>query len=165
MRTRMTRSINVLLEGEPRHQDAAIRTEACIKRIEEEGVELERLAVANANWRRGQGKEKMAGWLNEFGGGIEAVISNNDAMAIGALDALEESEWTGALPMIVGLDGIEQAREAVQEGRMTGTVVNDARSQAEAIVALAVGLGRDESPEAPGMEDRVVRVPHDVLLY
>ncbi len=86
MRTRMTRSINVLLEGEPRHQDAAIRTEACIKRVEEEGVELERLAVANANWRRGQGKEKMAGWLNEFGGGIEAVISNNDAMAIGALD-------------------------------------------------------------------------------
>ncbi|HCT92279.1 MAG TPA: galactose ABC transporter substrate-binding protein [Lachnospiraceae bacterium] len=153
----------VLLEGEPGHQDSAIRTESCIKSIEEGGVELERLAVANANWRRSQGKEKMAGWLDEFGSGIEAVISNNDAMALGALDALAESDLAELSPVVIGLDGIEEARAAVRDGRMAGTVVNDARGQAEAIVALATELGKDEIPDIPDMKDRIIRVPHKTV--
>lgn len=154
----------VLLEGEPGHQDAAIRTESCIKRIREGGVEVERLAGANANWRLNQGKEKMEGWLAEFGDKIEAVISNNDAMALGVLDALSEPEWADIRLAVLGLDGIEEAQTAVEEGRMAGTVINDARGQAEAVVELAQRLGRDEIPsDIPNMENRIVRVPYEML--
>ncbi len=154
----------VLLEGEPGHQDAAIRTESCIKTIKEGGVEMRRLAGANANWRFNQGKEKMEGWLAEFGDGIEAVISNNDAMALGALEALDEPEWADLQIQVLGLDGIEEAQAAIKEGRMIGTVLNDAKGQAEAIVQLAADLGRDETPRAIShMENRVVRVPYDIL--
>lgn len=154
----------VLLEGEPGHQDAAIRTESCIKKIREGGVETERLAGANANWKLNQGKEKMEGWLAEFGDEIELVISNNDAMALGALDAMSEPEWSNLHIEVIGMDGIEEAQTAVQDGRMMGTVLNDARGQAEAIVKLALALGRGEEPgEIAGMKNRVVRVPHDKL--
>lgn len=154
----------VLLEGEPGHQDAAIRTESCIKKIKEGGVEMHRLAGANANWRFNQGKEKMEGWLAEFGDEIEVVISNNDAMALGALDAIAEPEWADLRIQVLGLDGIEEARLAIQEGRMIGTVINNAKGQAEAIVELAVSLGRGETPKKISyMENRVVRVPYDIL--
>lgn len=154
----------VLLEGEPGHQDAAIRTESCIKRIKEGGAGMERLAGANANWKLNQGKEKMEAWLQEFGDEIEAVISNNDAMALGALDALEEQKWSGIQAAVIGLDGIEEARAAIQEKRMIGTVINDAEGQATAIVKLALQLGRGETPEnVPGMEKRVIRLPYDLL--
>lgn len=154
----------VLLEGEPGHQDAAIRTESCIKRIKEGGAGMERLAGSNANWKLNQGKEKMEAWLQEFGDKIEAVISNNDAMALGALDALGEEKWSGIQAAVIGLDGIEEARAAIQEKRMIGTVINDAEGQAEAIVELALQLGRGEAPEdIPGMEKRVIRLPYDLL--
>ncbi len=154
----------VLLEGEPGHQDAAIRTESCIKEIKEGGVEVERLAGANANWKLTQGKEKMEGWLTEFGDEIEVVISNNDAMALGALEAMSESEWADIHIEIIGMDGIEEAQAAVQEGRMMGTVLNDAEGQAEVVVRLALKLGKEEEPgEIPNMKERVIRVPHDKL--
>lgn len=154
----------VLLEGEPGHQDAAIRTESCVKTIREGGVEMERLAGANANWKLIQGKEKMESWLSEFGDKIEVVISNNDAMALGALEAMSEPEWSDIQIEVIGMDGVEEAWEAVQAGQMIGTVLNDTKGQAEAIVELALKLGRGETPEEiPNMENRVVRVPHDKL--
>ena len=154
----------VLLEGEPGHQDAAIRTESCIKRIKEGGAGMERLAGANANWKLNQGKEKMEAWLQEFGDEIEAVISNNDAMALGALDALGKQKWSKIQAAVIGLDGIEEARIAIQEKRMIGTVINDAEGQAAAIVKLALQLGRGEPPKnIPGMEKRVVRLPYELL--
>ncbi|MCI9217220.1 MAG: galactose ABC transporter substrate-binding protein [Dorea sp.] len=154
----------VLLEGEPGHQDAAIRTESCIKKIQEGGVEMYRLAGANANWRLNQGKEKMEGWLTEFGNEIEVVISNNDAMALGALDAMSASQWSDIHIEVVGMDGIEEALLAVKDGRMMGTVMNDAQGQAEVIAKIAYKLGRRETPEnIQDMNDRVVRVPHDKI--
>lgn len=154
----------VLLEGEPGHQDAAIRTESCIKKIQEGGVEMYRLAGANANWRLNQGKEKMEGWLSEFGNGIEVVISNNDAMALGALDAMSAPEWSDIQIEVIGMDGIEEALLAVKDGRMMGTVMNDAVGQADVIAKIAYRLGKGESPEnIPNMNNRVVRVPHDKI--
>lgn len=154
----------VLLEGEPGHQDAAIRTESCTRKIREEGVEIQRLAGANANWRVSQGKEKMEGWLAEFGDRIEVVISNNDAMALGALDAMSAPEWADIRIEVIGIDGIEEALQAVKDGRMMGTVMNDAAGQAEVIAEIAYKLGRDEIPEdIPDMNNRVVRVHHDKI--
>ena len=85
-------------------------------------------------------------------------------MALGALDALEEQKWSGIQAAVIGLDGIEEARAAIQEKRMIGTVINDAEGQATAIVKLALQLGRGETPEnVPGMEKRVIRLPYDLL--
>ncbi len=134
----------VMLEGEPGHQDSLLRTEYALGALEEAGVELERLAGAAANWNRGQAAVRMQEWLDEFGGGIEAVISNNDDMALGALDAL--GEWEGEAPFVFGVDATAPALEAVAEGRMYGTVLNDAEGIADSMLKLALTLSEGGDP-------------------
>ena len=145
----------VMLEGEPGHQDALLRTEYTIQAITDGGVEVERLARDTANWNRAQAAARVGQWLEEFGGQIEAVLSNNDDMALGAIDALEATgrpleDW----PLIVGIDATEPALEAVADGQLYGTVFNDSRGQAQAILDLAMALYFGEDPaQAVDLED------------
>ncbi|USF26844.1 D-galactose-binding periplasmic protein [Firmicutes bacterium ASF500] len=137
----------VMLEGEPGHQDALLRTEYTIQTITDQGIEVERLARDTANWNRAQAAARIASWLDEFGDQIEVVLSNNDDMALGAIDALKETgrplkDW----PLIVGIDATAPALEAVEAGQLYGTVFNDSRGQAQAILDLAMALCHGEDP-------------------
>lgn len=156
----------VILEGEQGHQDTTIRTESCLKTIKEAGVKLERLATTSANWRRTQAKEKMDVWLKEFGDEIEVLVSNNDEMALGALDAIEEHEIPDGQIKIIGLDGLEEAKAAVKEGKMIGTVLNDVDSQAKSVIDLAIRLGKGEDLDETleSNKNRVLRVPHQKII-
>lgn len=93
----------VMLEGEPGHQDAAIRTEYSIKTVTGAGISVEKLANDTANWQRAQASAKMGQWLKdeEIGPRIEVVFSNNDDMALGAIDAYRAAGIED-LPVIVG---------------------------------------------------------------
>lgn len=130
----------VMLEGEPGHQDTSIRTEYCIKTIVENGIELEKLADDTANWEGAQATTKMTKWIKNFGDKIEVVFSNNDAMALGAVQALDNLNITENRPLIVGIDGLPDALAAVENGSMAGTVINDSKAQANAIFNIAYEL-------------------------
>lgn len=130
----------VMLEGEPGHQDASIRTEYCIKTMTQNGMELEKLADDTANWQSAQATTKMTQWIKNFGDKIEVVFSNNDDMALGAIRALEESNTIKNKPLVVGIDGIPEALEAVKNGSMIGTIINDSKKQANAIFDIAYTL-------------------------
>ena len=155
----------VILEGEPGHQDSMIRTESCLKTLKSAGIQLERLGTACANWTRTQGKEKMEGWLQGFGDTIEILFSNNDAMALGALDAMEENDIPFGQIKVIGLDGMEEAVTAIQEGKMLGTVLNDADAQVKSIIEIAISLGKKETPTDIDYMDshHAVRVPHRII--
>ena len=60
----------VMLEGEPGHQDALLRTEYSIKTLTEAGIETEKLANYHADWQRGQAALRMQQWITEFGNRI-----------------------------------------------------------------------------------------------
>ena len=77
----------VLLEGEAGHQDAISRTDCSVKTIMECGVELEKLSYQFADWNRGQAENRMTQLISQYGSQIELVISNNDEMALGAVEA------------------------------------------------------------------------------
>ena len=147
----------VMLEGEPGHQDSLLRTEYSIKAVTEAGIEVEKLANAPANWNRGQGAARMSQWLREYGEDIEVVFSNNDDMALGAIDAIRE--WGGPMPLVVGVDATAPAREAVAEGDLYGTVLNDAQGQARAMVELALALADGGKP------DQVVELQEDHYVW
>lgn len=140
----------VMLEGEPGHQDALLRTEYCISTLEKAGVAAEKLASGAANWQRGQANIKMRQWLRDFGENIEVVFANNDDMALGAIDACEEAGLDkNTMPFIVGVDATPPALEALREGTLKGTVRNDASGLAQSILDLAVSLsaGGEPSPD------------------
>lgn len=129
-----------MLEGEQGHQDTSIRTEYCIKTITQNGIEVEKLADDTANWEGAQATTKMTKWIKTFGDKIEVVFSNNDAMALGAVRALDNLNITENRPLIVGIDGLPDALSAVKNGLMAGTVINDSKAQANAIFNIAYDL-------------------------
>ena len=151
----------VMLEGEPGHQDAAVRTEYAIKELGWQGIEAEKLANEIANWQRSQAFAKVVQWIEKFGDSIEVVFSNNDDMALGAIDAYQSlgiKDW----PIIVGIDATPPALEALRQGTLAGTVFNDARGQGQAIFELAYALAtdRDVQQAVPELEGQYVWKSH-----
>lgn len=125
----------VLLEGESSHQDAVIRTEWAIRTLKDHGVPVEKLTGGIANWERSQASALMEQWLESYPDQIELVISNNDDMALGAIDAMERM---GARDIqVVGIDGTIPGIEAVESGKMLGTVSSDKEKFAWAIFSIA----------------------------
>ena len=145
----------VMLEGEPGHQDALLRTEYCISTLAKAGVSTEKLASDAANWQRGQAAIRMRQWLREYGESIEVVFANNDDMALGAIDACTEAGLDkNTMPFIVGVDATPPALEALREGTLKGTVRNDAQGLAQSILDLAVSLSAGtKTPQGTALSD------------
>ncbi|WP_105613956.1 galactose ABC transporter substrate-binding protein [Vallitalea okinawensis] len=135
----------VMLEGQPGHQDALLRTKYAINAVVEQGIEVEELVRDTANWQRSEAKDKMATWLDFFGDDIEFIFSNNDAMALGAIDAMKASEVAYNIP-VVGVDAIESAIEALETGEIIGTVNNDNAEQGKMVMNMAYYLAINEDP-------------------
>ena len=136
----------VMLEGEAGHQDALLRTKYSVLALTEAGVPVEKLANDTADWQRGQAGIHMTQWLEEFGDQIEVVFANNDDMALGAIDACLAAEMD-PLPFVVGVDATPPALEAVAEGTLQGTVLNDAQGQAREMLDLACDLAEGTAPQ------------------
>ncbi len=152
----------IVLEGEAGHQDAIVRTEYSVSTLIENGVEVEKLGYAIANWNRAQAQTKMTQMLSEYGENIELVLANNDDMALGAIDALKACGWEKeAWPVVVGIDGTDVGLEAVKNGEMAGTVYNDKEGQAEAMLELAYALSVDGDLSELSLEDnKYIRLPY-----
>lgn len=156
----------VILEGEPGHQDALVRTENSVKTVSNAGYTLQKLGDEIANWNRAQATTKMAAWIEKYGEEIEVIFSNNDDMALGALDALKTSNIQ-QYPIIVGVDGIQAGLESVKKKEMIGTVYNDYRGQAKATVDIAYSLSlHQDFPDTIHLiEDKYVYLPYQKVTY
>ena len=127
----------VVLEGEMGHQDAIVRTDSSVETILAKGIKMEKLSYEIANWKRAQAQNRMEQLIRQYGNTIELVLSNNDDMALGALDSYRIMGYTkDNMPMMLGVDGMQEALEAVKDGRLTGTVYNDKEGQAKMMAAI-----------------------------
>ena len=130
-----------VLEGEPGHQDAIIRTENAVDTLKNNGIELEKLCCGIANWNRAQAQNRMMHIISQHQNNIELVLANNDDMALGAIDAYKKLNYTeSALPVFFGIDGTDVGLNAVKDLELAGTVYNDKEGQAAAIAKLAVEI-------------------------
>jgi methyl-galactoside transport system substrate-binding protein len=138
----------VLLKGEPGHQDAEARTKYSLKAIRDAGIKVQKLAEDTAMWDRVKGKEKMANFLAAYGNKIETVIANNDDMALGAIEVLKDAGYfqSGKYIPVVGVDASGPALQALAEGTMLGTVLNDAKNQGKVTMRLAYVLAKKQKP-------------------
>lgn len=149
----------IMLRGEQGHQDATLRTEYSIKAMKDGGFDVEELGSDTANWDKVQGTDKMKGFIAAVGlDKIEAVLGNNDDMALGAIEALKAEGYNMGDPKkyipVVGVDATAPALEAMSKGTMLGTVLNDAKNQGWAAVriAFAAAQGKAIDKEAIGYE-------------
>ena len=143
----------VMIMGDPGHQDSILRTEYSVKAITDAGIQVEELAVDTANWARAEGQDVMARILAAHDD-IEAVICNNDEMALGAIEALKAGGYLtdgGDFIPVVGVDCNEEAQIAIGEGTMYASVFNDAYGQADAVVKLCTLLAKGETPTSENL--------------
>ena len=144
----------VLLEGEAGHQDAISRTEYSVKTLMKKDVILEKLSYQLADWNRGQAENRMNRLISQYGKEIELVISNNDEMALGAVEAYRtvgyaREDW----PVIFGIDGLEDALKAVKAGEMQGSILNDRVDQAKEMAKMAVKLFDGEAFDQENLKE------------
>ena len=154
----------VMLEGEQGHQDASIRTEYSVKRLVDSGIKVEKLGSEVANWSRTEASEKVDRWIEKYNDKVELIISNNDDMALGAIDVLNKSKIKNNMPLIVGVDGIKDALKAIDNGEMTGTVISDAYKQGKAIFDTALRVSSESILDKDnGIDARYIRIPHVIV--
>jgi methyl-galactoside transport system substrate-binding protein len=156
----------VMLMGEPGHQDAKLRTEYSVKTIEAAGIKVQEVAKDTANWQRSQGQDVMAAIL-AANSNIEAVIANNDEMALGAIEAMKAKGYfiDGGISIpVVGVDATTEALIAIKDGTLYSSPFNDAVNQGYAVVKLCELLSKGETPTAENLgynlSGRYVWIPY-----
>lgn len=121
------------LKGKESDTNAGVRSDAFHEVIDQyEGLEL--VATEVANWEQTEGKEKMETILQSYPD-LKGVICGNDTMAMGAIAALEAAGKTDVC--VIGVDGSNDARDAIKAGKMTGTALQQAALIAEMAVQQA----------------------------
>ena len=138
----------IMIKGDPENVDAQYRTEFSIKALEDAGMEVNKLDEQVGMWDQAQGQQLVANALSQYGNDIEVVFCNNDAMALGALQAIEAAgRKVGTDIYLVGVDALTEVVEDVISGTITGTVFNDHISQshsaADAAANYLTGKGND----------------------
>jgi methyl-galactoside transport system substrate-binding protein len=155
----------VVLEGEAGHQDAIVRSETSVDALIEEGIQIEKLESAIANWNRAQARNRMEQMIETYGEGVELVLANNDDMALGAADACDSREIPEEeRPAIIGIDGTKVGLEGVRNGKLIGTVYNDKEGQARAMLQLALAAATGEGMEdLPLTDGKYIRLPYSEI--
>ena len=146
----------IMVQGDPENIDAQYRTEYSIKALTDAGVEVDELLLQRGDWDQAKGQQIVQDALTQYGDDVEVVFCNNDAMALGALQAIQAADRTvGKDIYLVGVDALTDAVQNIVDGNFTGTVFNDYFSQAQGAANLAVKFLKGEEVDPVNMVDYV----------
>jgi ABC-type sugar transport system, periplasmic component len=140
----------IMLKGRIGSPLTSLRTKYSISALNNEGIKTEELTEINCEWLEECAKSSIESVFLKYGDKIEAIISNNDAMAIGAIKALQKYGYNNdnkeKIIPVVGIDGMPEAKEFIQKGYMLGTVVVEPCDLAEALYNIGMNLAAGKSP-------------------
>lgn len=104
------------------------------------------MATQSGKWDRSGAMGLMENWIQANKGNFKAVFAQNDEMAMGALKALEDAKIKNDV-VVIGVDGIADAKKAVKDGRLDATVFQDAKGQGAKAVEVAMMAIKGEKLE------------------
>lgn len=152
----------IMVQGDPENVDAQYRTEKSIEALTAAGVEVEELVKMRGDWDQTKGQEITANALSQHGAKIDVVFCNNDAMALGALQAIEAAgRKVNEDIYLVGVDALVEVVEHVMNGKMTGTVFNDYFGQAHTAADKAMDFVNGKDVDNVYMVDYVKVTPEN----
>ncbi|MGZ2744567.1 sugar ABC transporter substrate-binding protein [Burkholderia stagnalis] len=147
----------LVLMGELSNESARTRT----KDIEEvlatkECAGMKIVDKREGKWSRTQGQDITMNWLSS-GVKFDAIVSNNDEMAIGAINALKAArKWTPKT-VVAGIDATPDGLASMKSGELKVSVFQNAAGQGQQSVAAALKLAKKQSV------DRYVNVPFELV--
>ena len=129
----------VMIMGDPENVDAQYRTEFSIKCLTDNGVQVNKLFEQRGDWMQENGQQLAATALAQFGKEIDVIFCNNDAMALGAYQAIVDAgRKVNEDILLLGVDALDECVEMVANGQMTGTVLNDHIGQSHKAADVAI---------------------------
>ncbi|WP_341487825.1 sugar ABC transporter substrate-binding protein [Pararhizobium sp. A13] len=147
----------VVMMGELSNQAARMRTKDVHDVIATDACKgIEIVEEQTANWSRTQGADLVTNWLSA-GLEFDAVIANNDEMAIGAIQALKASGRSMDSVVIGGVDATQDALASMAEGDLDVTVFQNAAGQGKGSLDAALKLARGETV------DKKVYIPFELV--
>ena len=138
----------VMIMGDPENVDAQYRTEFSIKALTDAGLAVNKLFEQRGDWDQTKGQELAATALSQYGNDVDVIFCNNDAMALGAYQAIVDAgRVVGQDIYLVGVDALDECQAMVADGTMTGTVLNDHIGQSHTAVDVALKAAKGEKME------------------
>lgn len=128
-------SFNIVIIEGPMGQSAQLQRYEGITNILKDYDGIKILATDTANWSRSEAMTLMETWITKYGDEIDAVIPENDEMALGAREAITAA---GLDIPCIGIDGITDAVTAVGEGEMIASDFQNAEGQITGALEVAV---------------------------
>jgi len=146
----------VILMGELGNEAAIGRTDGIKKVVKEKFPDIKIVREQTGNWKRERGKTIMENWLAS-GQEINGVASNNDEMALGALQAIKAAGKLGKIP-VGGTDASNDALKSMDRGELNNTVFQDPVGQGEEAVNAAYLMVKKEPN--PKVVDGKIWIPY-----
>ncbi|MBD2700243.1 sugar ABC transporter substrate-binding protein [Spirosoma sp. BT702] len=137
---------NILMMHGYMGQAAQIKREQGAQEILKQYPNLKLLAHQTAEWDRAKGMSLMENWIQSFGSQINAVFAQNDEMGLGAVKALTDAGLKDKV-LVVSIDAIPDALQAVKKGSLDATVFQNAEQQGAKAIEAAVKLAKGQPVE------------------
>jgi inositol transport system substrate-binding protein len=152
-----------VLQGKLDNEAAIKRTSGFVDTIEADFPNIEIVDIQVGNWQRDQGVSITENWLTAYGDEIDAVVANNDEMALGAVEVLQRAGRDDVI--VLGVDFTPDAKAAIEDGTMVGSVRQDLAGQGAGGVQIAYDLFNAEVTENPLWIPFVLITADDVDQY
>lgn len=155
----------VVLMGELFHAAARVRThdiDDVLSRPECENITIvERQA---GYWSFDYADQQVTEWL-AAGVKFDAVIANNDEMALGAIRALKRNNIPMKDVIVAGIDATDDALKSMVEGDLDVTILQSAQGQGKTAIETALRLIRKETVERENYVPFELVTPQNVSQY
>ncbi|MBS6435789.1 MULTISPECIES: substrate-binding domain-containing protein [Pantoea] len=132
-----------ILMGALSNEEARERTRA-VEAFVAQHNEMKVVEKQTAKWQRNEAVDVVSAWVLN-GTPVNAIVANNDEMAIGAIMALNQARKKNVL--VAGIDGTPDGLQFIKNGEMAVTVFQDARAQATGAVKVASQLLNKQKTE------------------
>src|SRR6201996_7790928 len=147
----------LVIEGQLSNQAAVQRTKdihEVIATPDCSGIKI--IAEQTGEWDRTKGQNLMTNWLSK-GMQFDAVVSNNDEMAVGALQAMKSAGLDTKKSIVGGVDATQDALASMKAGDEKVTVFQDAAGQGHGAIDTALKLAKGEKV------DKKVYIPFQLV--
>lgn len=157
----------VIIQGTMGHPDAVARTQANQDIFTESGFKAELLDTQTGDFKTAAAKDVMDVWMGKYGDEIEMILSNNDAMLLGAIESCKAEGYFGAGDKVmgaVGINALPEVLDLIENETIIGSIMSNAYEEGASIYAMAHNAleGKDVmdgvNGELGGMKD--LRVPY-----
>lgn len=162
----------VMLKGEYNNIVSIERSKYPILTIEQSGIKTKELISVFARWEREAARNAMESILLRYNpNNIDVIITNDDSMALGAIQALQAQGFnTGnkeKTVAVVGVEGLVETQELIKKGMMLGTILQDPKEMAQALYTIGMNLVQGVYPleDTPYEFDETqvsIRIPNKI---